>query len=50
MVSRIKILAGLDTAERFVPQDGRFNARSSSEDGLRVSTLPTMGERSSCGC
>ncbi len=48
MVSRIKILAGLDTTERFVPQDGRFNAKEfvRKDMDLRVSTLPTaMGEK-----
>jgi type IV pilus assembly protein PilB len=48
MVSRIKILAGLDTTERFVPQDGRFNAEElvRRDIDLRVSTLPTsQGEK-----
>ncbi|PZS33151.1 MAG: general secretion pathway protein GspE [Pseudonocardiales bacterium] len=47
MVSRIKILAGLDIAERRRPQDGRTRIQA---DGtmidVRVSTLPTMhGEK-----
>ena len=45
--SRIKILAGLDIAERRLPQDGRFRIRvSGKEVDLRVSVLPTVhGEK-----
>lgn len=45
--SRIKILAGLDIAERRLPQDGRFRIRvSGKEVDLRVSILPTVhGEK-----
>lgn len=45
--SRIKILAGLDIAERRLPQDGRFRIRvSGKEVDLRVSVLPTIyGEK-----
>lgn len=45
--SRIKILAGLDIAERRLPQDGRFRIRvSGKEIDLRVSVLPTVhGEK-----
>ena len=47
IASRIKILAGLDIAERRVPQDGRFRIRvSGKEIDLRVSILPTVyGEK-----
>ncbi len=47
IASRIKILAGLDIAERRVPQDGRFRIRvSGKEIDLRVSMLPTVyGEK-----
>lgn len=47
LVSRIKILSGLKIDEKRVPQDGRFNFKSTSEDvDLRVSTLPTAwGEK-----
>ncbi|MDP2956169.1 MAG: ATPase, T2SS/T4P/T4SS family [Longimicrobiales bacterium] len=47
LVSRIKIMAGLDLAERRRPQDGRAKLKVNGvEIGLRVSTLPTrMGEK-----
>ncbi|MHB1192941.1 MAG: ATPase, T2SS/T4P/T4SS family [Longimicrobiales bacterium] len=47
LVSRIKIMAGLDLAERRRPQDGRAKLKvNGAEIGLRVSTLPTrMGEK-----
>jgi type IV pilus assembly protein PilB len=47
IASRIKILAGLDIAERRVPQDGRFRIRvSGKEIDLRISVLPTVyGEK-----
>ncbi len=39
--SRIKLVAGLDIAERRLPQDGRITSRVSGEEmDLRVSTLP----------
>ena len=43
MVSRVKIMAGLDVAERRVPQDGRIrlNLAERSVD-LRVSTVPAL--------
>ena len=48
LVARIKIMAGLDIAEKRLPQDGRI--RASADDGqeidLRVSTLRTIfGEK-----
>ncbi|MGB6978952.1 MAG: ATPase, T2SS/T4P/T4SS family [Candidatus Acidiferrales bacterium] len=47
VVSRIKILADMDIAERRAPQDGRFLVRISGRRiDLRVSTLPTQyGEK-----
>ncbi len=47
IASRIKILAGLDIAERRLPQDGRFRIRvSGKEVDLRISILPTTyGEK-----
>jgi type IV pilus assembly protein PilB len=47
LVSRIKIVANLDIAERRRPQDGRIHLRvDGKEIDLRVSTLPTMfGEK-----
>jgi len=47
VVSRIKILADMDIAERRAPQDGRFLVKISGRKiDLRVSTLPTQhGEK-----
>ena len=47
VISRIKIMSGLDISERRIPQDGRFNVRVRDKDiDLRVSTLPTVyGEK-----
>jgi type IV pilus assembly protein PilB len=47
IISRIKIMADLDIAERRVPQDGRFNIKAlGKEVDLRVSILPTVhGEK-----
>lgn len=43
IVSRIKLLADLDIAERRRPQDGRIRARLADRElDLRVSTVPTM--------
>ncbi len=45
VVSRVKIMAGMDIAEKRVPQDGRFRMIiENREVDFRVSTLPT-----SCG-
>jgi len=48
IVSRIKVMAGMDIAERRMPQDGRCSVRvGNREIDLRVSTVPTSyGERS----
>ena len=45
LVSRIKIMASLDIAERRKPQDGkiRFRLGKEKEIELRVATLPTAG-------
>lgn len=47
VVSRIKIMAEMDIAERRLPQDGRVRVRvGGKEVDLRVSTLPTIfGEK-----
>ena len=44
VISRIKILAKLDIAERRVPQDGRIKLRLGKNKSIdfRVSTLPTL--------
>ena len=43
VISRIKIMAMLDIAERRLPQDGRIRLRvQGKEIDLRVSTVPTM--------
>lgn len=41
VVSRIKLISGLDIAERRMPQDGRFSARAAGvETDVRVSVIP----------
>ncbi len=47
IVSRVKIMAGLNIAEKRIPQDGRIRTRfAGREIDLRVSTLPVRhGER-----
>lgn len=47
LVSRIKIMAGMDIAEKRLPQDGRIEIRIAQRNvDIRVSTLPTaFGER-----
>ena len=43
VISRLKIMSGMNIAEHRVPQDGRANVRLKSHDlDLRVSTLPTI--------
>ncbi|SFU89578.1 GspE/PulE family protein [Pseudoduganella namucuonensis] len=43
IISRIKVLADLDIAERRVPQDGRFKVRvKGSEIDFRVSIMPNI--------
>jgi general secretion pathway protein E len=45
--SRIKVMAGLDIAEKRIPQDGRIKLKVAGKDiDIRLSTLPTAhGER-----
>jgi type IV pilus assembly protein PilB len=47
IISRIKILAGMDIAKTRIPQDGRFDIREGAKEvGVRVSTFPTIhGEK-----
>jgi MSHA biogenesis protein MshE len=43
LVSRLKIISGLDIAEKRLPQDGRFNIRVLNRSiDVRLSTLPTQ--------
>jgi len=43
VISRVKIMANLDIAERRLPQDGRIRLRAQGKEiDLRVSTVPTM--------
>lgn len=47
LVARIKIISGLNIAEKRIPQDGRIALKINNKDyDFRVSTLPTMhGEK-----
>ena len=47
VISRMKIISGMNIAEKRVPQDGRFNVKVKDRDiDLRVSSLPTVyGEK-----
>lgn len=47
VISRLKIMSGMDIAERRVPQDGRFNVKNKNREfDLRVNSLPTVyGEK-----
>jgi len=47
IISRVKIMAGLNIAEKRLPQDGRIRIRLAGKDvDIRVSTVPTSyGER-----
>lgn len=47
LVSRIKIMSGMDIAEKRLPQDGRFRIKITGRSvDFRVSTLPTIyGEK-----
>lgn len=47
IISRIKVLGGMDIAEKRLPQDGRIKVRAKNASvDLRVSTLPTYyGEK-----
>ncbi|MBR5604822.1 MAG: type II/IV secretion system protein [Verrucomicrobia bacterium] len=49
IVSRMKVMAGLDIAERRVPQDGRIAMKSEDEEyALRVSIIPTRYGEAVC--
>lgn len=47
ILSRVKLLAGMDISERRLPQDGRFRVKSGDETvDIRVSVMPSgAGER-----
>ena len=47
VIARLKVMSGMNTSERRVPQDGRANVTVKNRDiDLRVSTLPTIyGEK-----
>ncbi len=47
MVSRIKVMSGLDIAEKRLPQDGRIQIKAANRNvDIRVSVIPTLyGER-----
>jgi len=47
VISRLKVMGGMDIAERKIPQDGRANVQVKQKDiDLRMSTLPTIhGEK-----
>lgn len=43
VISRIKLMAGLDISERRLPQDGRFNLKLKNKAvDVRLSTMPTQ--------
>jgi general secretion pathway protein E len=47
IISRLKVMAHMDIAERRLPQDGRINLQSSNENiDVRVSTIPTVNGES----
>src|SRR5512143_1831249 len=47
LISRVKVMAKMNIAEKRLPQDGRFDVRVGDQDiDVRVSTIPTsFGER-----
>ena len=52
LISRIKVMSGMDIAEKRLPQDGRINVRIKGEElDIRVSTVPTVyGRVCRCVC
>ncbi len=47
IISRLKVMAHMDIAERRLPQDGRIQLRASNHDiDVRVSTIPTVNGES----
>ncbi len=49
IISRLKVMAHMDIAERRLPQDGRINLQSAQQTiDVRVSTIPTVNGESIC--
>src|SRR5881397_3392333 len=47
IISRLKVMAHMDIAERRLPQDGRMNLQASNQNiDVRVSTIPTVNGES----
>src|SRR5438105_2051345 len=47
IISRLKVMAHMDIAERRLPQDGRIQLHTSNQDiDVRVSTIPTVNGES----
>jgi general secretion pathway protein E len=47
IISRLKVMAHMDIAERRLPQDGRINLQSADQNiDVRVSTIPTVNGES----
>src|SRR5467141_4052147 len=47
IISRLKVMAHMDIAERRLPQDGRINLHSTNQEiDVRVSTIPTVNGES----
>jgi len=47
IISRLKVMAHMDIAERRLPQDGRINLQASAQNiDVRVSTIPTVNGES----
>ncbi len=47
IISRLKVMAHMDIAERRLPQDGRINLQSNEQNiDVRVSTIPTVNGES----
>ena len=47
VIARVKVMSGMDIAERRIPQDGRYQVKSRNKEyDLRISSLPTVyGEK-----
>ena len=47
IISRLKVMAHMDIAERRLPQDGRINLKTHDQNiDVRVSTIPTVNGES----
>ncbi len=47
IISRLKVMAHMDIAERRLPQDGRMNLHANNQEiDVRVSTIPTVNGES----